>query len=80
MEENTQTIYNDWYWENLAIPAMKKILKICKSADRFLELEATQEKFLEVMEYIKSWEEKNPMIKNQIQKDVQILQNFKIAA
>ncbi|MEI7918893.1 MAG: hypothetical protein WCH65_01405 [bacterium] len=80
MKENEQKIHNAWYWENITIPAMKKILNICKASDRFLDLEATQENFLEVMKYIKSWEEKNPMIKNQIAKDVELLKNYELKA
>jgi len=80
MKENVQKNWNAWYWENIASPAMKRILNICKSADRFLELEATQENFLEVMSYIKSWEEKNPMIKNRIEKDVALLKNYELKA
>ena len=73
MEQN----YNQWYWETLAQPAIKKIIAVCKASDKNFNFILTEEDFVPLLKYLVEWEKKNSMIAHQIKNELEIVRNLK---
>lgn len=76
MIQETKKKYNEWYWEVMVQKALQRVMVVCKSTDRNLNLTTDKEDFFLLLRYLNTWEKNTPSMNEEMKRDLFIIRNF----
>jgi len=76
MTQETKKRYNEWYWEVMVQKALQRVMVVCKSTDRNLNLTTDKEDFFLLLKYLNTWEKNTPSMNEEMKRDLFIIRNF----
>ncbi|MEI8009069.1 MAG: hypothetical protein WCI00_06960 [bacterium] len=76
MTQETRKKYNEWYWDVMVQKALQRIMLVCRSMDRNLTLTTDKEDFFLLLKYLNTWEKNNPIMNEEMKRDLFIIRNF----
>ncbi len=76
MIQETKKKYNEWYWEVMVQKALQRIMVICRSTDRNLNLTTDKEDFFLLLKYLDIWEKNTSIMDEEMKRDLFIIRNF----